>query len=185
MGYHCHCRSKNEEDYNAQSMLECLGRPDLTSFSKPTIQNDIYAVLGMIFPTFRTLVSWLEENTQRRASRGASIELKVTVFLQIISKASKAHDTAEYFQRSTSTVSDFFHQVLESTTLLHREYVELSTENAPTPLKMQETKYKRMGGCLGALDGTHIPAIGPLQDQAPYRTRKGQLGYEHACGMRL
>ncbi|CAA0827101.1 Unknown protein, partial [Striga hermonthica] len=30
-------------------------------------------------------------------------------------------------------------------------------------------------GCLGALDGTHIPVLVPLVDQPRYRNRKGEL----------
>ena len=56
-------------------------------------------------------------------------------------------------------------------------YVRLPTRNAPIPPKIHgSSRYSQyFGDCIGALDGTHIPAHVPEGHHAAYRNRKNQL----------
>ena len=55
--------------------------------------------------------------------------------------------------------------------------MRLPTRDAPVPLKIQtSTRFSRyFSGCIGALDGTHIPAHVPEGRRTAYRNRKSQL----------
>lgn len=56
-------------------------------------------------------------------------------------------------------------------------FVRLPTHDAPIPSKIKaSSRFSRyFGGCIGALDGTHIPAHVPESRRTAYRNRKNQL----------
>ena len=60
---------------------------------------------------------------------------------------------------------------------VYRNFVRLPTRDAPVPSKIQRSsKFSQyFRGCLGALDGTHIPAHVPEERRTAYRNRKSYL----------
>jgi hypothetical protein len=58
---------------------------------------------------------------------------------------------------------------------IYTAYVKLPLQNAPPPdsLLKDEDLYPYFKDCIGAIDGTHIPAYVPEAIRAPYRNRKG------------
>jgi DDE superfamily endonuclease len=60
---------------------------------------------------------------------------------------------------------------------IYRAYVKLPTQNTPPPdsLLTNNDLYPYFKDCIGAIDGTHIPAFVPEDKRAPFRNRKGQI----------
>ncbi|XP_045797408.1 putative nuclease HARBI1 [Trifolium pratense] len=80
------------------------------------------------------------------------------------------------FGKSGETVSRKFTEVLESLCLLAKEIVKPPDFNfveIPSKIKDDRRYWPYFEGCIGAIDGTHIPAIVPTKDQIPYIGRKG------------
>ncbi len=64
-----------------------------------------------------------------------------------------------------------------TSTEVYEAYVKLPTINTPVPeeIRSQKKFFPFFKGCIGALDGTHIPAHVPELQRASYRNRKGQV----------
>jgi hypothetical protein len=58
---------------------------------------------------------------------------------------------------------------------------------ATPPAITQDPTRRPFWGCVGALDGTHIPAHVPLERQRPYRDRHGKISMNvmAAVGFRM
>lgn len=74
------------------------------------------------------------------------------------------------------------HKILNALTSpeIYREYVHLPPDDLSFPEFVLGTRSKKkfipyFNGCLGALDGTHIPLHAPERLRAAYRNRKGEL----------
>ncbi|PLW56078.1 hypothetical protein PCANC_03888 [Puccinia coronata f. sp. avenae] len=81
--------------------------------------------------------------------------------------------TAVKFRRGLFTIQRYFHLVLDLLVKLYPIYVKFSPPPAFLPERLDNPKYKAFKNCLGALDGVLIPVSVPVDQQAPYRTRKG------------
>ncbi|RWR83492.1 transposon protein, putative, CACTA, En/Spm sub-class [Cinnamomum micranthum f. kanehirae] len=92
---------------------------------------------------------------------------------------------ANRFNHSGATVSRYFHKVLNAICKLYPDYVQVP-DNPPTPLQIRTNTrfYPYFKDCIGAIDGTHVPAHVPFSLQAQYRNRHGQLSQNclMACG---
>lgn len=56
-------------------------------------------------------------------------------------------------------------------------YIKLPTQNTRLPehIFTDEDIYPYFEDCVGAIDGTHIPAFLPADKRAPFRNRKGEI----------
>ncbi|PLW25716.1 hypothetical protein PCANC_25920 [Puccinia coronata f. sp. avenae] len=61
----------------------------------------------------------------------------------------------------------------DSLVKLYPIYVKFSPPPAFLPKRLNNPKYQAFKNCLGALDGVFIPVTVPVDQQAPYRMRKG------------
>ncbi|RWR77272.1 protein ALP1-like protein [Cinnamomum micranthum f. kanehirae] len=109
-----------------------------------------------------------------------TVEEEVAACLHILAYAVKNRTIASRFLRSGETVSRHFHGVLNAILTLAPNFVKQSniyTSAGPSNFK----------DCIGAIDGTHIPAFLPVQSQSAYRNRKGTLTQNvlAACGFDL
>lgn len=99
------------------------------------------------------------------------------MFLQIVGEGSGNRAIQERFQHSGDTVSHVFHEVLVALMILHQKNRLITqfryTTSRSNCQKLQIFPY--FENCIGALDGTHIPAHVPSAEAAPYRNRKGYL----------
>ncbi|XP_073137558.1 uncharacterized protein [Henckelia pumila] len=91
-------------------------------------------------------------------SRYVIVEEKVAMFLSILAHHKKNHVAGHDYRRSGQTISAYFHEVLHSVLKLH-----LLLLMKPTAVDGNCTNdtWKWFKGCLGALDGTHIPVHVP------------------------
>ena len=84
---------------------------------------------------------------------------------------------AERWQHSGSTVSITLHQVADSILLCKQLFFQRPTEGDPVQSYIAENQKfaPYFGDCIGALDGTHIPAILPIDEHGVFRNRKKSI----------
>ena len=137
----------------------------------------IQEIFRMPLYTFLQLEIWLKEHTHLQASRHITVTEKLAMFLATTGHGTTNRGIQERFQHSGETISRCFHEVLNALVLMHAHYVQLPSNTYKTDARIRDdSKYgPYFGDCLGALDGTHIPAHVPYANRIPYRNRKGFL----------
>ncbi|XP_058186219.1 uncharacterized protein LOC131303386 [Rhododendron vialii] len=119
--------------------------------------------------TFMTLCHLLEQNGLEE-SRNVTLVERVSIFLWILSHHTKNRRTTFQFWRSGETISRHFIVVLLVVLHLHNvlwHHPEAIPANEP------DVRWKWFENCLGALDGTFIPFLPPIEMKARFRSRKG------------
>ncbi|KAK8938373.1 hypothetical protein KSP39_PZI010984 [Platanthera zijinensis] len=84
--------------------------------------------------------------------------------------------TSERFQHSTETISRFFAIGLDALTLLAAEMIKpLDPQfmNIPAKILNDDRYMPYFKDCIGAIDGTHVDACVPVDDQVRYIGRHG------------
>ncbi|XP_058733700.1 protein ALP1-like [Vicia villosa] len=100
----------------------------------------------------------------------------LTMFLWSCAHSETNRNIQNKFGKSGETVSRKFSEVLESVCLLAKEIVkppDFNFEEIPSKIRDDNRYWPHFQGCIGAIDGTHIPAIVPTKDQIRYIGRKG------------
>ncbi|PKA65068.1 hypothetical protein AXF42_Ash019080 [Apostasia shenzhenica] len=99
---------------------------------------------------------------------------QLAVFLRVIAQADSYRSVCELFQHSLETVSHNFRQVLEGVLTLKDDFVVPpdSTTLCHPYIRNNSHFYPYFKDILGAIDGTHVPAIVPVHKQNRYRNRK-------------
>jgi hypothetical protein len=82
--------------------------------------------------------------------------------------------TAERSQDSDSTVSIIIHQVSRSILTCRSLIFQPVQANSPIPVQISQNPkfFPFFKDCVGALDGSHIPAVVPLEEQGVFRNWK-------------
>lgn len=138
-------------------------------------KTQFFQLFQMDQPTFKKLCIWLRKNTSLRGNRYQPLELKVLVFLMLCGHGSKQRLVAFFFKITQSAVSRAFHRVLDAMQDLHKEFVQQPDDNAVSPEIEFNRKNTAFSGCIGAIDGTHIPAHIPIHSQRIFFDRKSQV----------
>jgi len=130
----------------------------------------------MELSTFWSLRDWLVAHTPLRNSR-IQVEEKLLIFLFIVTRPASNRDAQERFAVGPGTVSRAFHEVLTALLLLYQTNVIIPDNTTPIAHRILDDYryFPYFKDCLGALDGTHISAFVPVEDQPRYRNRKGTL----------
>ncbi|KAK9277805.1 hypothetical protein L1049_027361 [Liquidambar formosana] len=87
-----------------------------------------------------------------RNTSNVDVDEQVAMFLYILGHNLRLRVIANNFSRSLDTVHRHFLNVLKAVVKLYKDL-----------------------DCVGAIDGSYIPAMVPLEDQPRYRTRKGRI----------
>lgn len=132
------------------------------------------ALFRMNQPTFRRLISWLREHTGLEDTRSISAEGQVMMTLYILAQSATQRSTAYLFKISQSTVSRVVRRVLKKLVKLHNAFVCQAPADFVDPLIVLNEYTTAFNGCIGAIDGTHIPAFVPKDKQDAWRDRNGQ-----------
>ncbi|KAJ9557160.1 hypothetical protein OSB04_011774 [Centaurea solstitialis] len=74
--------------------------------------------------------------------------------------------------RSGETISRLFTRVCNAVNRLHPHLLK---KPEPTLEDSTDRRWKWLKNCLGALDGTYIKCLVPLEDKPRYRTRKNDI----------
>jgi hypothetical protein len=123
--------------------------------------------------TFLQLLALLKERGGLRASKFIGCFEKLMILIHILVGHS-LRQTAERFQHSTETISRTLTDVMECLLRVKTELIKDPDHNV-VPERINQDKYRPFSGCVGAFDGTHIPAVLPVNEQATFRNRKGFL----------
>ncbi|KAK9257564.1 hypothetical protein V1519DRAFT_120513 [Lipomyces tetrasporus] len=88
--------------------------------------------------TFISLCNWLVNHTQLRASTHVSVELKLAIFLHIVSRPASQRDTMERYFVGNRIVSESFHEVLESLLILYPAVVNFPDLDTPLASRISD-----------------------------------------------
>ncbi|KAF6143700.1 hypothetical protein GIB67_021710 [Kingdonia uniflora] len=102
-----------------------------------------------------------------RASKHLDVEEQVAIFLLIVGHDTRFRHAQASTMRSLETISKYFHVVLKYVLRLGKDLIkhatpDLSLANRNNYHAWANTNFK---DCVGAVDGTFIPATVPLEDQ--------------------
>ncbi|KAJ9544803.1 hypothetical protein OSB04_024510 [Centaurea solstitialis] len=104
-------------------------------------------------------------------SKHISVEEKMAIFLMIIGHNQRYRVVKNRFQHSTQTIHKFFHEVLDKMIEFAKEMVVPTSFN-PLDIPRNNRRLRRIfKGAIGALDGTLIHAVVPIEEQHLYRRR--------------
>ncbi|GJZ52006.1 putative nuclease HARBI1 [Tanacetum coccineum] len=132
---------------------------------------------------FNNLCGELETKYGLKSSDRMSVVEKLGVFVYILAVGVSNRDAGERFQRSGETISRAFHEVLEAITGRGSGFQRLahdiirpkdpSFRFIPSQIMNDQRYMPYFKDCIGCIDGTHIGACIPENQQVPYIGRKG------------
>ena len=124
---------------------------------------------------FLKLCEVLEERKLLINAVHVSVREQVLMFLHILGHNVRFRAVGGRFFRSTWTVHNYFHMVLEAILKLYPDFVNPPSSSTPSKILNNSRFYPWFEDCIGALDGTHVRASVPIEDQDRHRNRKGVL----------
>ena len=103
-----------------------------------------------------------------------SVEEQLMVFLFIVAKNISNRDVQHQFGHSGSTISVYFHSTLQAMYSFARILLVQPSGSIIPPEIESDPKFSPFfNGCVGAIDGTHIPATIKGMSPIPFINRKG------------
>ncbi|KAJ9538116.1 hypothetical protein OSB04_030849 [Centaurea solstitialis] len=137
-------------------------------------ENDTMAIsqIRMSRRCFRKLCHMLETFGGLKPSRNMNIDEQVAIFLHILAHNVKNRVIICRFRRSGERISRHFARVCNATIRFH---TRLLKKPEPVPDKSTDPRWKWFKNCLGALDGTYIKCLVPVEEKPRYRTRKNDI----------
>jgi DDE superfamily endonuclease len=98
---------------------------------------------------------------------------KLMILLHVL-RGHTNRETAERWQHSGATISEIVHEVSYYLDVIKGRIYKPARDGDPTPAQIANSRRFSpfFDNCIGAIDGTHIPAIIPVHLQFPFRNRK-------------
>lgn len=128
-------------------------------------------LLRMQRHVFIRLCDELREKNYLRDSRYVSVYEQVAMFLLTVGHNCRNFLVQDVFQHSGETVSRHFHTVLRAFAAFAKEMIKPpSLDETPSEILRNMKYYPWFKDCIGAIDGTHIPAVVPADQAVPYRS---------------
>ncbi|XP_052627804.1 uncharacterized protein LOC128134288 [Lactuca sativa] len=145
------------------------------AYTQDLIHGDPIQCFDMIRLSQYAFVLLCNHFTQRnwlQHSRTISVEEKITIFLHVVGHNECFRAVKERFHHSIQTIHQCFHEVLKAMMCFAREIIVPTSSNTT---KNTSECYRRLKnifpGALGALDGTLVHAVVPIDEQTRYRGR--------------
>lgn len=135
----------------------------------------VHEVFRMSKVAFGALCEWAKQNELLKDTANVSVEEQFAILLHITGQKASNRATQEVFQHSGETISAYFHHVLNALCKLHKEVVLPPTGIMPQYISSNPKLYPYFKGCLGALDGSHIPIKVAAKEGIVYRNQKGRV----------
>ncbi|KAL0342715.1 UNVERIFIED_CONTAM: hypothetical protein Scaly_1934100 [Sesamum calycinum] len=137
-----------------------------------------YDNIRMTKPCFYALIDALTSRgllPHGQTSRVSSIE-EVALFMQTVGMHKRQRDSMERFQHSLETINRRFHRVLSALCAIAPKLITRPNfTDTHSRVVSNIDFYPYFKDCVGAMDGTLVPAWVPQIDQNRYRSRKGRL----------
>ncbi|KAI3450591.1 hypothetical protein Pfo_007256 [Paulownia fortunei] len=109
-----------------------------------------------------------------RMEKHVSVEEQLTIFLMTIGHNERNKMLQERFQHSGEIISRHFNTILKALMNFSMSVIVASSfEQIPSYIYNNPKYWPHFNGCIGAIDGTHVHAIIPANEQLAYRLRKG------------
>ena len=123
--------------------------------------------------TFLSLLDLLTTHGGLANSMFLSSGEKLLMFIHVLVGQSN-RQISERWQHSGSTVSLALHEVADSILSCKQQFFQVPKEGDPVQdyIANNEKFSHYFGNCIGALDGTHVAALVPLEEHGVFRDRK-------------
>lgn len=137
----------------------------------------VQELLRMPLCVFESLHAVMLDKDLLSSSKYIDVLEKLAIFLVAVGLGQSNRRLQDRFQHSGETISRIFNEVLTAVARLSLDYVRLpaSDQQLATRIRDDPKYFPYFDNCLGALDGTHIDAHVPTEDQRAFRNRKGRL----------
>ncbi|KAI3684070.1 hypothetical protein L2E82_49972 [Cichorium intybus] len=135
-----------------------------------------YDMFRLHVPVFRQLCTDLATKYGLKQTRHISIEESVAIFLISLAHGCTNRFTQETFNHSGETIHRHFHKVLKAVLRMSSDIINPAAnynEQVPEYILNNPRYYPMFKDCIGAIDGTHVKALVPSEEQAKYIGRKG------------
>ncbi|XP_052621108.1 uncharacterized protein LOC128126966 [Lactuca sativa] len=165
--------NESEESGHAYTQDLIHGCP-IQCFDMMRLSQDAFVLLCNHF----TQRNWLQH------SRTISVEEKMAIFLHVIGHNERFRAVKERFHHSIQTIHQCFHEVLKAMMCFAREIIVPTSSNTTRNTSERHRRLKNIfPRALGALDGTLVHAVLPVDEQTRYRGRgKGEC-YQNVIGI--
>ncbi|WJX51381.1 hypothetical protein P8452_37583 [Trifolium repens] len=138
----------------------------------PAIFRQVYRMYPDVF---RKLCTIIREKTPLKDTRFICVEEMLASFLQIVGQNARYCVIRNTFGRSQFATSENFHKVLKALNSLAPDMMARPGSTVPAKIRESTRFYPYFKDCIGAIDGTHIPAMVRGRDVSSYRDRHGNI----------
>ena len=139
-------------------------------------QTACYNMFRMSPQMFYSLHSLLSTNYGLTSSTKSTSVEALAMFLWILGAPQSVRQAEDRFERSLGTVHNLFYKVLSSVLDLSADIIKPRDPDFTTmhPRVQNARFYPEFKGCIGAIDGTHIPVVVPSDKFMQHMCRKGK-----------
>lgn len=125
---------------------------------------------------FRKLCDLLRCKRLLRDTLDVRIEEQLAIFLLTVGHNKRNRVVQERFHHSGETISRHFNNVLNAIVALASDFFQPPVTNTPGEIFAKPGNYyPYFENCVGAIGGTHIPAMVGVEDKAQFRNKEGFL----------
>ncbi|XP_074337668.1 uncharacterized protein LOC141674864 [Apium graveolens] len=117
----------------------------------------------------------IREKTTLKYTRYICIEEMLATFLLVVGQNSRYSHIGETFNRSHFSTSQNFNKILKVLNKIAVDFMVKPGSSTPEKIRESTRFFPYFKDCIGAIDGTHIPAMVPGHDISSYRNRHGTI----------
>ncbi|KAF7117139.1 hypothetical protein RHSIM_RhsimUnG0001400 [Rhododendron simsii] len=136
-------------------------------------EEDCFDLLRMNLEAFDRLVYILKGTGRLHDTIHCNVAEQLAIFLHAVAHNEKNRTLKCYFKRSGATISYYFNEAMYAIISLHDEFIKPPRGETPQEIRENPRFWPYFKDCVGAVDGTHIPAKLPSDVIARFRSRKG------------
>uniref|UniRef100_A0A3Q7J852 Uncharacterized protein n=1 Tax=Solanum lycopersicum TaxID=4081 RepID=A0A3Q7J852_SOLLC len=122
---------------------------------------------------FYELCNALRRNNLLSSSKNMSIQEQVLIFLEIVGFNERFRKIGSHFYRSIESIHRCFHTVLQAVLKLYPILIKPPDGSIKSEIRNNYRYYRWFANCVGVIDGTHVLAPVPIEQQSRFRGRKG------------
>ncbi|KAK6921273.1 Harbinger transposase-derived nuclease domain [Dillenia turbinata] len=124
---------------------------------------------------FYKLCDILQAKGLLRHTNRIKVEEQLAIFMFIIGHNLRTRAVQELFRYSGETISRHFNNVLNAITTISLNFFQPPGSDVPPEIAEDPRFFPYFKDCVGAVDGIHIPVMVGVDEQGPFRNRKGFL----------